>query len=98
MFMSVVNHKEIAIFYIYSSFCFAIIGLSFRIIIRTELSSKTTLLCNNQIYNCILTSHGLIMVFLLVIPYFMATLSNLFVPIFTGVIDITFPRLNILSL
>ena len=73
-------------------------GLSFRILLRTELASITTLLSNNQIYNCILTSHGLIIVFLLVIPYFIGTLSNIFVPLFTRVIDITYPRLNILRL
>lgn len=97
-FIRIVNHKEIAIIYLYSSLSFGLIGLSFRILIRTELGTKTTLLSNNQIYNCILTSHGLIMVFLLVIPYFIGTLRNLFVPLFTNVIDITYPRLNILSL
>ncbi len=49
-------------------------------------------------YNRVFTMHGLIMVFLFIIPSIPATLGNFLLPIMVGAKDVAFPRLNLLSL
>ncbi|MCC6284489.1 MAG: cbb3-type cytochrome c oxidase subunit I [Phycisphaerales bacterium] len=51
----------------------------------------------NQTYNRIMTLHGAIMVFMVIIPSIPAALGNFFLPIMLGAKDVAFPRLNLLS-
>ena len=48
-------------------------------------------------YNKILTLHGVIMIFLVVIPAVPAVFGNFFLPIMIGAEDVAFPRLNLMS-
>ncbi len=48
-------------------------------------------------YNRVFTLHGVIMIFLFIIPGIAATMGNFFLPIQIGAKDVFFPRLNILS-
>ena len=50
-----------------------------------------------QTYNQIFTLHGVIMIFLFVIPGLPAVFGNFFLPILIGAKDVAFPRLNLLS-
>lgn len=51
----------------------------------------------NQIYNQVMTLHGLIMVFLVIVPSVPASLGNFLLPLMLGAKDVAFPRLNLAS-
>src|SRR5262249_19883383 len=50
-----------------------------------------------ETYNRVMTFHGVIMVFLVIVPGIPAFLGNFFLPIHIGAKDVAFPRLNLLS-
>jgi cytochrome c oxidase subunit 1 len=49
-------------------------------------------------YNQVFTLHGIIMVFLFIIPSVPAALGNFVLPLMLGAKDVAFPRLNLFSL
>ncbi len=51
----------------------------------------------NVIYNRVFTLHGLIMVFLVIVPSIPASLGNFLLPLMLGAKDVAFPKLNLLS-
>src|SRR3989304_4016610 len=50
-----------------------------------------------QTYNSLFTFHGVIMLFLFIIPVIPGVFGNFFLPILIGARDMSFPRLNLLS-
>ncbi len=51
----------------------------------------------NEAYNRVMTLHGIIMVFLVIVPSVPASLGNFLLPLMVGAKDVAFPRLNLLS-
>ncbi|MDX9911043.1 MAG: cbb3-type cytochrome c oxidase subunit I [Phycisphaerales bacterium] len=69
-------------------------GQMFNIPNPGEEGSRTS---GNNTYNRIFTLHGVIMVFMVIVPSIPASLGNFFLPIMVGAKDVAFPRLNLLS-
>lgn len=93
------NHKDIAVLYIGFSLWAAVIASMLSVFIRIELSSPGPQLLagNGQLYNVIITAHGLLMLFFVVMPALMGFFGNWLVPIMLGVADMSYPRLNNIS-
>jgi len=70
-------------------------------LIRIELSSPgiSYIISDKygQIFNVLVTGHGLIMVFFLTMPILIGFFGNYLVPILIGTLDMAFPRLNNIS-
>lgn len=91
------DHKRIGILYLIAMLIFFAVGVTFGFLMRLELISPGKTIMNPQTYNSIFTLHGIIMIFLFIIPGLPAVFGNFFLPIMLGAKDVAFPRLNLLS-
>ncbi len=62
-----------------------------------EGAENLTVGTGNNWYNRTMTLHGLIMVFLVIVPSVPASLGNFLLPLMLGAKDVAFPRLNLAS-
>ena len=67
------------------------------LILRANLFVPTGILKSGDVYNQVMTYHGAIMVFMVIIPGIPAILGNFFLPLQIGAKDVAFPKLNLLS-
>ncbi len=91
------DHKRIGLLYLYAILTFFMVGVFLGFLIRLELIAPGRTIVNAQTYNALFTLHGVIMIFLFIIPVVPAILGNLVMPIQIGARDVAFPRLNLLS-
>ena len=93
-----VDHKRIGIMYLVAVSAAFTLGGLLALGIRTELFTVGETIMGPDTYNRVFTMHGLVMVFLFIIPSIPATMGNFLLPIMVGAKDVAFPRLNLLSL
>lgn len=91
------DHKRIGILYLVAISVFFLGGVTLGLLMRLELLSPGKTIVDAQTYNSFFTLHGVIMIFLFVIPGIPAIFGNFFLPILIGAKDVAFPRLNLLS-
>lgn len=89
-----VDHKIIGIQYMVTSFFFFLVGGTLAMMIRWELlTPNLDVLSTGAQYNSVMSTHGIVMIFLWIIPM-MAGFGNYLVPLMLGAKDMAFPWLN----
>lgn len=90
------NHRRIAVMYFIFVITAACAGLLLATIIRVELALPGVSIIENNAerYLTIISLHGLVMVFFVVIPVLFGAFGNFLLPTQLGVRDVAFPRLN----
>ena len=101
-FMST-NHKDIGILYIFTAALFGFISVAFTVYMRLELMEPGVQYMtldgqpNGHLWNVLITGHGVLMMFFVVIPALFGGFGNYFMPLMIGAPDMAFPRMNNLS-
>jgi cytochrome c oxidase subunit I len=100
--MTTVDHKRIGMMYLCAVLTSFLLGGLFALAIRlTLLNSKHLIfgkvLMPAEAYNKVFTLHGVIMVFMFIIPAIPASIGNFVLPLMLGAKDVAFPRLNLAS-
>ncbi len=91
--LSTTNHKDIGTLYLMFSLMMLFVGGGMALLIRLELFQPGLQFFDPNFYNELVTMHGLIMVFGVIMPSFVG-LANWMVPMMIGAPDMALPRLN----
>jgi cytochrome c oxidase subunit 1 len=92
------DHKRIAIMYMYGVILSLFLAGIFALVLRLELYTPGPWFLTSAQYNQMFTLHGAVMVFLFIIPSIPAIIGNFVLPMMLGAKDVAFPRLNLASL
>src|SRR5664279_4460148 len=91
------DHKRIGLMYMYAMMTLFIVGVLLGLAMKLELIAPGRTIMGPQTYNALFTVHGVIMIFMIVIPGLPAVFGNFMLPIMIGAKDVAFPRLNLAS-
>ena len=91
------DHKRIGLLYMITVFSFFLVGGVFALLLRVELFKVGETIMNSAFYNQIMTYHGAVMIFMVIIPGIPAFLGNFVLPLQIGAKDVAFPKINLLS-
>jgi cytochrome c oxidase subunit 1 len=92
------DHKRIAVMFLIATTLALILGGVFALLIRIELLTPDATFLDGMDYNRVFTHHGVVMVFLFLIPSIPTVFGNFFLPMMLGAPDLAFPRMNLASL
>lgn len=91
------DHKRIGLLFLVANAAMLFLGGLFALLIRIEHLTPGETIMQAQTYNRLFTLHGVVMVWLFMIPAIPSAFGNFFVPILLGARDVAFPRLNLAS-
>lgn len=91
------DHKRIGLMYLWVVLFWFFVGALIGLALRTQLMSVDRQLMSAQTYNAAFTLHGVVMIFLFIIPAIPAIFGNFLLPLQIGARDVFFPRLNLLT-
>ena len=90
------NHKYIAILYFLFGIIAGFISILMSLAIRIQLAfpDNSFIHSNYHHYNVMVTMHGILMLFFVIMPITIGGFGNFFIPILIGAADMAFPRIN----
>jgi cytochrome c oxidase subunit 1 len=95
--LTTLDHKRIGVMFLVAATVFFAVGGLFAMLLRLELLTPGPTVMDAMTYNRLFTLHGVVMIFLFMIPAIPSGFGNFLLPIMIGAKDVAFPRLNLLS-
>ncbi len=93
------NHKDIGTLYLVLSMLSGILGTGLSVALRMELQEPGLQFFSDPgVFNVVVSAHGLVMIFFVIMPALIGGFGNWFIPIMIGAPDMAFPRMNNVSL
>ena len=90
------DHKRVGILYFVTAIYFFFVAGTFAMMMRTQLRLPDNNFVNAEVYNQLVSMHGLLMALFVLSPLGFA-FANYILPLQIGAKDMSFPRLNALS-
>src|SRR5258705_4322780 len=91
------DHKRVGIMFLVSVIFFFFVGGLFALLIRFKLLQPGPFFMDALSYNRMFTLHGIVMIFLFLVPAIPSAFGNFVLPLMIGARDVAFPRLNLAS-
>ncbi|MBU0753649.1 MAG: cbb3-type cytochrome c oxidase subunit I, partial [Planctomycetes bacterium] len=82
--LTTIDHKRIGLMYLMMIGVFFLVAVGLGVLMRLELFSPGVQIVESGGYNRILTLHGIVMIFLFIIPGIPAVFGNFLLPIMIG--------------
>jgi len=95
--LTTLDHKRIGIMYLVLTVAAFALGGLFAMLVRLELLTPGPTIMDAMTYNRMFTLHGVVMIFLFMIPAIPGIFGNFLLPLMIGARDVAFPRLNLFS-
>jgi cytochrome c oxidase subunit 1 len=92
------DHKRVGVMFLFFTTVALFLGGLFALILRLELLTPDRTIISAQAYNRLFTLHGIVMIFLFLVPTIPGAFGNFVLPLMLGAKDVAFPRLNLASL
>ena len=104
LYLFTTDHKRIGLMYITTGLIFFFIGGIYAVLIRTDLGfvqglgldPQTTLGITPDVYSTLFTMHGVLMIFMFIMPV-LAGFGNYLVPSMIGAKEMALPRINAIA-
>jgi cytochrome c oxidase subunit 1 len=92
------DHKRIGLMFLGLLLLMFLLGGIYALALRIELLTPGETIMSRLAYNRSFTLHGVVMVWLFLIPSIPSAFGNFLLPLMIGAKDVAFPRLNLASL
>jgi len=91
------DHKRIGFLFFVATALALALGGTFALLLRIELVTPDRTIMGPRAYDQLFTQHGIVMVWMFMIPSIPTVFGNFLLPIMIGARDVAFPRLNLAS-
>ncbi|MCA1827825.1 MAG: cbb3-type cytochrome c oxidase subunit I [Myxococcales bacterium] len=91
------DHKRVGVMFLVAVIVSFFLGGIFALSLRMKLLQPGPFLMDALGYNRLFTLHGVVMIFLFLIPAIPSAFGNFVLPLMIGARDVAFPRLNLAS-
>jgi cytochrome c oxidase subunit 1 len=91
------DHKRIGVLFLLGTALFLFVGGLFALLLRLEHLTPERTVMDAMTYNRLFSLHGVVMVFMFMIPALPSGFGNFLLPLMIGAKDVAFPRLNLVS-
>lgn len=95
--LTTTDHKRIGVLFFIGTTLSLILGGLYALVLRIELLTPGPTFVDAHSYGRLFTLHGIVMVWLFMIPSIPTVFGNFLLPIMIGARDLAFPRLNLAS-
>nr|AKC58423.1 cytochrome c oxidase subunit 1 [Eurytrema pancreaticum] len=97
LWLFTLDHKRVSMIYLILGLWGGFLGLALSMLIRVNFLDPFYNIVSPEVYNFVITEHGVAMIFFFLMPVLIGGFGNYLMPLFLGLNDLSLPRMNALS-